>query len=868
MIPVTLSLRNFMCYRDTGQVLDLSSVHLACLSGENGAGKSAILEAITWSLWGRARDRAIDDELISKGATEMEVDYHFILRDEHYRVIRKRLRKANSGTTVLELQMRADEYGDSWRILSGATIRETQARINDLLKIDYETFINSAFILQGRADEFTVKNPADRKKVLADILGLDQYDRLEEQAKEEARRRKSQTQDLEYAIARIDDELKFRPSYVEELARVDAELVEVQNALSLVKTEVMNARSRLAQLLHSKERLNELKERIARRESSMVATKARSLQNAERKRELEQLLSRRREIEKGYREWQVAQADERRFSSMVALLRGLESQQNTVEREIDRTRIKLEGNQEQFEKEIKALQRELAGRSTAENNLAEVLDKLHNLDMLQARHEDTTCQRENLDVRMRTLTAEKDNLEKEGKQIGQKLAMLMEAHAASKGHVDCPLCGTALAAEALERVRLAYEQDIAEKRRLYEDKREDLNAANKQIVAIEKQLAREQEELKPIKSYREREAHYKNVLQTLDKAEESVSEKEAALADIRARLAENDYALEARLQLKGVLAEIKKLDYDQEAHERAGRKVAELRAKEYDKSYHALAGAVSGLADIERSLKADTETLETMLAEQEADHTEVAALRPLVDELPSVADELEKRSADEAEFDARVETLHLSRGELRSKIARCDMLKEKKAGLMAEYQAAVDEKSIYDDLAAAFSKKGIQAMIIDNIIPEVENETNTLLHRMTDGRMSVEMATQRDGKTTRSVIETLDINISDEMGTRAYELYSGGEAFRVNFAMRIALSKLLARRAGAQLQTLVIDEGFGSQDGYGREKLVGAIRSIQDDFEKILVITHIEELKDEFPVRINIIKTANGSRIIMGEEEE
>ncbi len=156
-------------------------------------------------------------------------------------------------------------------------------------------------------------------------------------------------------------------------------------------------------------------------------------------------------------------------------------------------------------------------------------------------------------------------------------------------------------------------------------------------------------------------------------------------------------------------------------------------------------------------------------------------------------------------------------------------------------------------------------MIIENIIPEVEEEANALLHRMTDGRMSVQMETQKDAKDGKSVIETLEIRVADEVGVRGYEMYSGGEAFRVNFAVRIALSKLLARRAGTQLQTLVIDEGFGSQDGQGREKLVGAIRSIQDDFEKILVITHIEELKDEFPTRINIIKTGTGSKIVMGE---
>ncbi|HEY0070499.1 MAG TPA: SMC family ATPase, partial [Chloroflexia bacterium] len=185
-----------MCYRDAAEVLDLTGVHLACLAGENGAGKSALLEAMTWALWGRARDRMMDDELISKGATEMEVDFHFGMGDEHYRVIRKRARKGNAGTTMLDVMVSDSGEESSWKSISGATVRESQHRINQSLKLDYETFINSAFILQGRADEFTVKNPADRKRILADILGLAQYDMLEEAAKEEARERKALMNEL------------------------------------------------------------------------------------------------------------------------------------------------------------------------------------------------------------------------------------------------------------------------------------------------------------------------------------------------------------------------------------------------------------------------------------------------------------------------------------------------------------------------------------------------------------------------------------------------------------------------------------------------------------------------------------------------
>ncbi len=86
----------------------------------------------------------------------------------------------------------------------------------------------------------------------------------------------------------------------------------------------------------------------------------------------------------------------------------------------------------------------------------------------------------------------------------------------------------------------------------------------------------------------------------------------------------------------------------------------------------------------------------------------------------------------------------------------------------------------------------------------------------------------------------------------------------MNFAIRIALSQLLARRAGAQLQTLIIDEGFGSQDSQGREKLVQAINAIQDDFRRILVVTHLDELKDAFPARIDVVKTPDGSQISVG----
>jgi exonuclease SbcC len=121
--------------------------------------------------------------------------------------------------------------------------------------------------------------------------------------------------------------------------------------------------------------------------------------------------------------------------------------------------------------------------------------------------------------------------------------------------------------------------------------------------------------------------------------------------------------------------------------------------------------------------------------------------------------------------------------------------------------------------------------------------------------MHLRLETLRDKKTGGGTVETLEIRITDEQGvSRAYETFSGGEAFRVNFALRLALAQLLAERSGVRVRTLVIDEGFGTQDEQGVQSLVEAIQQVQTDFDKIVVITHLNELKEAFPVRIEVEK--------------
>jgi len=157
----------------------------------------------------------------------------------------------------------------------------------------------------------------------------------------------------------------------------------------------------------------------------------------------------------------------------------------------------------------------------------------------------------------------------------------------------------------------------------------------------------------------------------------------------------------------------------------------------------------------------------------------------------------------------------------------------------------------------------VPALLIEQALPEIEMKANEILGRLSDDTMHLHFETQakyKDDK-RKDLRETLDIQVSDGAGLRDYELFSGGESFRVNFAIRLALSEVLAQRKGARLQMLVIDEGFGSQDTLGRQRLIQAINTVRPDFAKILVITHLEELKDAFPNRIEVEKGERGSEV-------
>ncbi|WP_448571324.1 AAA family ATPase [Trichothermofontia sp.] len=208
-------------------------------------------------------------------------------------------------------------------------------------------------------------------------------------------------------------------------------------------------------------------------------------------------------------------------------------------------------------------------------------------------------------------------------------------------------------------------------------------------------------------------------------------------------------------------------------------------------------------------------------------------------------------------------------GRLQQQHQQLAVLQEQQVTLEEQIQTARRQQRIYEELAQAFGKNGIQALMIENILPQLEAEANHILGRLSANQLHVQFITQRAKKRNGSansvakLIDTLDILIADTKGTRPYETYSGGEAFRINFAIRLALARLLAQRSGMNLQMLIVDEGFGTQDDEGCDRLIAAINAIAADFACILTITHMPRFKEAFQSRIEVQKTEEGSKLCL-----
>ncbi|NLE75856.1 MAG: SMC family ATPase [Chloroflexi bacterium] len=848
MIPVRLRVRNFMCYGEGLPTLDFSGLRVACLVGNNGHGKSALLDAMTWALWGKARSSR-DDNLVRQGETEMEVELEFDLSGQRYRVLRRRTLGRRASQPDLELYVRA---GDQNQILTESTIRATQERLLALLGLDYDTFTSSAFLLQGRADQFTTQPPAKRKEILAEILGLSRYDRYEQIAKERARAQGLRRVQLEGEIAEADRELAHEPLYRQQQAEAEARVTQLEASATEADTDRQRHGEHVRVLEERAKEAQALERRIQQVREGARALERRQAQRAERLTALQALMARGDEIRQGVQDLAAARERVQILAERAEQRRGLEAESHALQQRVLEARHGLQTQEKVLGDRLQKAQTQAAQHDQMVQQAEQLHTRLAEMEAEQARGQALQEEREALSSEKAGLTQQNERLRADMVELREQLDLLGEGADAGR----CPLCRQPLAPE--DRAKLAA-QTTAEG----QDKKAAYTANHQRLEEIDQALTANR---KGLEGLTRRLTGLPALQRELAAAEQALAQATAAAqeaeglagqhAALRQAMAEGRYAETEQARLEELRSRLAEVAFDPEDLQAARQEVDRLAP--YEGQAARLEAAAEQAAALEADLKADRQSLAERAEQLAAEEERLGQLNQAAAALRSAREDLRRSEAAWTEAQAALAQARSDLGGARQRVAHCEHLRAARREKVQERDAASEEQGLYEELQQAVGKRGVPAMLIDQSLPEITEEANRLLWRMTDGRMHVELNTQRDTK-SGGTVETLDILIGDELGTRPYELYSGGEAFRVNFALRVALARLLARRAGARLQTLIVDEGFGTQDAQGRERLVEAINSVSDDFECILVVTHVEELKELFPVSIEVTKTDQGS---------
>ena len=1033
MIPIQLTLKNFLSYREAA--LDFRGLHTACICGPNGAGKSSLLEAIAWALWGCCRSDT-EDDIIHIGETDVRVDFTFSTGGQIYRVIRNR-RRGQSGSLEFQVSLNSAPTQDqlSFRTLTDKGLRNTQQKILEHIKLDYDTFINSAYLRQGRADEFMLKKPIERKQVLANLLKLDRYDTLSEQAKEKSREFKTKVEVLKHGLQTTQEQLQ-------QTEAIASEQTQLQQATDLLSSQQQADTTELQQLQlqhhnrqtwqkllsghqqhhynisqecrrlqqelgAAKQQQNELQALLAqeneitagiayfhnlqgteeslgekfkadqeaqnqrhklqeqqRQELSILQNKIQQLQAQldvleQDEKDVLEILKQQPEVDKGLAQLQSARSRLNELEQLQLQVSPLIQQQQQIQTKLDRAQAgltarlaeierQLQGQQQQrqpqLQQEISVIAHQilqLENKRVYQERVREKGQERHSfLENLQAKSRDYQTRLAEIDQKLQLLRKnEEETSASEGKSAN--FAETHQAHSPlmvrDENFGNCPLCDRPLDEHYWNLVVTKHHSQQQELWNQLWVVREQLAVSEREIQVLRHEYRELEQELAPYQELRERRSHLQAQLDGLGQDENRLQSMRQDAGEIERLLSAGEYAADEWRELQQIQQQLQQLNYSDRSHSLARSdekrlRWAEIKQAQIKDAQQRLLKINSRRPDLQAQLSAVQQqfeqqknsspiqqqilSLDRYIAEvgynlEQHEHVRsemrktqfwiarAEKLRSATQQYPQVQQRVDeiansiavrdrdlqavtaqisamnhqlqehpdptaRISAVEQQMGRRRQQLdqHLgSLGRLQQQQQNLESLQVQLVAQKEQMQVAKRQYKVYQELGQAFGKNGIQALMIENVLPQLEAETNQVLSRLSANQLHVQFITQRAAasKKATKLIDTLDILIADARGTRPYETYSGGEAFRINFAIRLALARLLSQRAGTALQMLIIDEGFGTQDAEGCDRLIAAINAIASDFACILTVTHMPHLKEAFQARIEVTKTARGS---------
>lgn len=762
---------------------------VTALVGRNGAGKSTFLESIGWCLFGNEAARTGKDLIKRRGAgpgEDVRVHLAFSFGGHAYEVTRELLGKSEAHVASVKVDGRLVVNPGA------ASSKECTAYVTRLFHMDRDAFFTSLVARQRELAALTDAPPSHRKKVLIGLLRLDAVDTAIADARVQKRDAKSRLAGLRSATSELAP-LRDRVQQTRALLESDARrLAECESGIAALVDEVEDVRGRREQ---SRKRADEHRHALTR--VSMAQERVQHLQRERARRGVELQRARQAATE--------AVAMGPRLQTLPDARERLERLQALAVRhqEIQRTRIEIQRADEEAARaqaDVESARGQLASAG-AIRGLAEriVREKPRHEALLQE------WQQQAAELAARAQEA--------ARQLNEAVAK--EKRVRDMGpESPCPTCTRPLREHQAELLH-GFADEIARLRTLLAELTPRLEEARRQEAAARKS----------VQELAERDQELRGKLARLEREEERLAGATARLADATdraARLRDQEKALGAEAfdpkLLESVRGLVRELEALRERHARlaaeADREVDIQRILAEVDENEKLALSARQTAEAERDAlgfdPAQHEALEKVAQAVEARLSEARILRErILGERGRRADE-EKRLVAEI---ARQEDLQRQAVELESHVVLLEQLAgDRDVGLLPEFK---------DHL-------------VSRVRPLLSLHAGRLFQQLTEGRYA-----------DLEVDEDYDLKVHEDGEAFALERFSGGEGDLANLCLRLAVSQVVAERAGTEgFGFLALDEVFGSQDHVRKGNILHALKGLSGRFRQILLITHIDDVKD------------------------
>lgn len=856
MRPLALRLKGFTSFRDE-QEIDFRDLDLFALWGPTGSGKSSILDAITYALYGKVeRIEGIRTEsisgLITHGQPRMAVTFEFESDSKTFRLTRT---TTLGGATKVRLDR---QEGEDWvsHGEGGDSVREVNRIVPRLVGLDYDAFTRSVVLPQGKFAEFLVGDAAQRREILTELLGLELFGRMAQRSNEIAREAKATVEAnsrvVEAEYAGIDaGAVKQAKAEAKQLDAAATRASEIEEQLEQLEDEWTEQTESVDVLLELK---SELEERKATYEThaSTLEKRARELTAADAaaRTAKDALDNSRAANELATAKRSSAEDEHGTLEELAGKKAAVEALRN-IEREVKRAE-KVSADQEALrakaEKDLGAQGKVVGAADTELKAAQEELelrekehDRAHRADLVGALTHDLgagdpcpVCERplEELPASDAAALQEANHL----RMAAQERARTAQ-EAAAAARVKQARAEEAL--EAATRRCTECTQEAEEKRAQLEETRSQIeDQVGSDLSASLKDIEERSASLRElIAAEKTAAAEYARMLGEAGAQQETLSKIATQVATVRGSL--------EGAAIKPLLVQVKR------AVGRAPKVTVPASFPESPSELAKVARKVSGeLDEIGRGLDDEVRSRK--------EHAE-ALVAKATELLPP---ELDVRSSGIKAMLADVRRACRGLGQKAALAAKEATTIQAKLDTRKELEAEIDrrrsEQTVYAQLGRELKNDRIVQFLQAEALSVLAAAAGEHLRELSDERYRLVFESDR--------FYVIDAWNGDEQ--RSVRTLSGGETFLASLGLALALSEqvqMLAVTERARLQSLFLDEGFGSLDAETLDVVVGAISRLGSDGRLVGVITHVPELAEAMPVRIQVLKGPRGSTVEVGD---